>query len=43
MPHSQVAANLCHQGEEEGYINQHAQNKQTPEKHTDQVSLPQAR
>ena len=41
MPQSQFAANPWHQQEEKRDTNQHAQNKQTHEKHADQLSLPQ--
>ena len=40
---SQVAANPWHKMEGERETNQHEPNKQTHEKHTDQLSLPQAR
>ena len=39
VPQSQVAANPRHQEEEERDINQHAQNKQTHEKHTYQQEI----
>ena len=38
LPQSQVAANPWHHKEEENDKNQHAQNKQTYQKHTDQLS-----
>ena len=43
VPKSQVTASSSHQGEEERDTNQHTQNKQTHEKHTEQLSFPQAR
>ena len=43
MPQSQVVASPWHQEEEERDTNQHAQNKQTHEKHTDQLSFPKAK
>ena len=43
MLQSQDAANPWHKEEEKMDTSQHAQNRQTHEKHTDELSLPQAK